>query len=280
MALINCPECNQSVSDTARKCPYCGYTLHKINAKKWLIVIGAIALSLVLLASVYYFLIYAPKQLPLKAAALLEQGDYVGADKIYARMGKSEENLEMREQLFYESRILNAAKAVQDFLLFPDTMILSEILIWADEELDESVSTDTQKVYSNIEPEILLHYLAQSRGGSMTDGYVCVFWDDGEYQAGRSVDDLTVKDELPWYMESDDFEAKMDFWSEQIVKGEILDKVYRKMQIGSFNMERCNALLKATFGKKVEMIPAGEIVVTPTPRVVVVTPKPDEQEKE
>lgn len=35
MALINCPECNKEVSDTAENCPNCGYTLNpKRNAKK------------------------------------------------------------------------------------------------------------------------------------------------------------------------------------------------------------------------------------------------------
>lgn len=27
MALIQCPECNKSISDTAEKCPHCGYSL-------------------------------------------------------------------------------------------------------------------------------------------------------------------------------------------------------------------------------------------------------------
>jgi hypothetical protein len=29
MSLINCPECEKKVSDTARACPHCGYTLRK-----------------------------------------------------------------------------------------------------------------------------------------------------------------------------------------------------------------------------------------------------------
>lgn len=29
MALINCPECNKEISDTARICPNCGYKIHK-----------------------------------------------------------------------------------------------------------------------------------------------------------------------------------------------------------------------------------------------------------
>lgn len=29
MAMINCPECNEEVSDKASKCPKCGYTIRK-----------------------------------------------------------------------------------------------------------------------------------------------------------------------------------------------------------------------------------------------------------
>lgn len=31
MALINCPECGAEISDTANKCPHCGYTLKSIS---------------------------------------------------------------------------------------------------------------------------------------------------------------------------------------------------------------------------------------------------------
>lgn len=34
MALINCPECNKEISDTVKKCPYCGYRIKKKNSKK------------------------------------------------------------------------------------------------------------------------------------------------------------------------------------------------------------------------------------------------------
>lgn len=31
MALFNCPECNNQISDTAEKCPHCGYPLAKVK---------------------------------------------------------------------------------------------------------------------------------------------------------------------------------------------------------------------------------------------------------
>lgn len=34
MALINCPECNKEISDTARSCPHCGYKMKMMNPEK------------------------------------------------------------------------------------------------------------------------------------------------------------------------------------------------------------------------------------------------------
>ena len=34
MALVNCPECGNKVSDTAEKCPYCGYSIAKYIEEK------------------------------------------------------------------------------------------------------------------------------------------------------------------------------------------------------------------------------------------------------
>lgn len=276
MALISCPECGHDVSETARKCPECGYTLKKYKFKKWLFILGLLFLLFVVASVVYYFFVYSPQQIPLKATALLEEGKYIEADALFARLKPTEENRLLREQLFYESRIVNAAKAVQENLIFPNTMMISEVVIWDDEMLDTSASTETQKVYSSIEPEILFHYLAQSKGGSMVDGYVRVSWENDSYVPERTVDDLEGEDSLPWYIDSKDYDAAQDFWSEQVIKAEIVVDLYTRPQIGSFDLERCNNVLKNTFGKAISIIPAGDVVVTPSPSVVTVTPKPEE----
>ncbi len=40
MALINCPECGHQMSDTAKKCPKCGYTINRPQKIKWFSIIG------------------------------------------------------------------------------------------------------------------------------------------------------------------------------------------------------------------------------------------------
>ena len=39
MALINCPECGHQMSDTAKKCPNCGYSKSMPNSKIWLLIL-------------------------------------------------------------------------------------------------------------------------------------------------------------------------------------------------------------------------------------------------
>lgn len=34
MALINCPECSKSISDSANNCPYCGYPINPTKVLK------------------------------------------------------------------------------------------------------------------------------------------------------------------------------------------------------------------------------------------------------
>ena len=274
MALISCPECNQSVSDTARKCPSCGYVLKKVNYKKLLSVLMIIAVVIAALAAAYYFLIYTPQHLPERAAELLAAGDYVGADKLYARMPKTPENTLIREQLYYESRIVAAAKAQQKTLLFPDSMLISEIVVFEDISYDKDKSTDTERVYNYTEPCILLHYLAKSKGGSMVDGYVSINWEDdiNMYEAGNSVPDLVSSYSTPWYIT--DPQEMRDYADEQIYKASIVMQLQTDKRIGVYDLNRCNSVLTSSFGREVTIIPSGDLVVSPTPYTVTVTPKP------
>jgi len=275
MALIHCPECDNLISNTVRKCPSCGFVLKKTNYKKWIILLAAFCVLLAGIYTAYHFLIYTPQHIPEQAAELLAKGDYIGADRLYARLPQTDEIILLREQLYYESRIVAATKAVQENLIFPDTIIISEVVIWPEEIQDPSASTETQEVYVNTEPKFLIHYLAKSKGGDMVDGYVIVYWENGAYVAGSSLDELTPLDSLPWYIDEDDPYAVRDFWAEQLKKGKIVDDLYTRSRVGTYDLTRCGDVVKSTFGKPITIIPTGDLIVTPTPRVVTVTPKPE-----
>ncbi len=61
MALIKCKECNQKISDKAKKCPHCGYDFMKIenvkNSKKKKIVIALCILFVIFLISIISMII-------------------------------------------------------------------------------------------------------------------------------------------------------------------------------------------------------------------------------
>lgn len=348
MALINCPECNKEISDTNRKCPFCGYILKKDSKRKMLLII-IIVLAVCLAAAVAaYALIIRPNQLlqqaenlisrgkyseadiiltevldsdrktalvtqivlhevedaldagdyvlaekkiamlppdavdadllykinTQQAAALLSQGRYVEADALYAELEQSEEIKLLREKMFYESRVLYCAATLQETLLFPETLSLEEVLLKNGSDLDEEQSTDTEKVYVYGEPTVLLHYSAQSRGGSMVDGFVRFIWGDDGYERGPSVDTLKVDDETPWNYDYMDADERLEYHEEQMEIAEINLSLLYGGWFETYDMERMNAVIKGGFTDKVEMIQHNEIVPQPTPRVVTITPEP------
>ena len=62
MALINCPECNKEISDSARKCPHCGYPLKEevevvYEKKKGFWSAGRLAVSIISFV-LAFFIIY------------------------------------------------------------------------------------------------------------------------------------------------------------------------------------------------------------------------------
>lgn len=248
----------------------------KAELQKIISIIAVIIAVFVGICIAYYFLIYTPQHIPEQAAELLSKGDYIEAERLYARLPRTEENNLLREQLYYESRIVAAAKAEQNNLLFPDSMMIGEAFMFETYDYDEAVSSETNEVYCYTEPYILLHYLAKSKGGSMVDGYVRCYWKDGIYKAGKSVSDLNVEASLPWYIDNSDFKAQADFWSEQILKGNLIDQLRKDKQIGVFDLDRCNSVLTSSFGHDAKLIPAGNVVVTPTPYAVTVMPKPND----
>ena len=209
-----------------------------------------------------------------QAVAILGQGRYIEADALYAELEQSEEIKLLREKLFYESRVLHCAATLQDTLLFPETLVLEEVLLQNDYNLDEDQSTDTQKVYVYGEPLVLLHYRAQSRGGSMVDGFVRFIWEDYGYEMGPSVDTLKVDDDTPWNYDDMDADERKQYHAEQLEIAEINLSLYFGGWFETYDIERMNAVIKGGFADEVQMIQYNEIVPQPTPRIEMVTPKP------
>lgn len=59
MALMQCPECNQNVSDTAKICPHCGFKLKPTLSKKAkrIVIIVVIALLFLIAGAVLFYLL-------------------------------------------------------------------------------------------------------------------------------------------------------------------------------------------------------------------------------
>lgn len=209
-----------------------------------------------------------------QAAALLGQGRYIEADALYAELEQTEDIILLREKLFYESRVLNCSAILQDTLLYPETLVLEEVLLSTSDCLDEEQSNDTQKVYIPEEPTVLLHYCAQTRGGNMSDGFVRFLWEDNAYVEQISVDTLKTDDDEPWNYEYMDAEERMEYHEEQMEIATINLSLYLDNWFETYDMERLNAVIKAGYAEKVQLIPNNEVVPLPTPRIVDVTPKP------
>ena len=76
MALINCPECNKEISNSAKTCPNCGYKFkNNIWMKIWckrLTIIGVISV----ICSLIYSCATADSRLQARAYALTHNGYY------------------------------------------------------------------------------------------------------------------------------------------------------------------------------------------------------------
>lgn len=57
MALINCPECNHEISDTAKSCPNCGYRIGHVDRSEQIkkyIKLGGICIVAILIITIFY----------------------------------------------------------------------------------------------------------------------------------------------------------------------------------------------------------------------------------
>lgn len=91
MSLINCVECGQQISDTVKKCPYCGFKMKKkMSKKKKTIMIVSSVLSVMLALSIIMvfiiFNIVIPSNKYSKAENYLKAEKYEEAIKIFEEL--------------------------------------------------------------------------------------------------------------------------------------------------------------------------------------------------
>lgn len=216
-----------------------------------------------------------------KADALLGQGRYIEADQYYASLEQTEEIIELRKQLFYESRVLQCALRTKDNLIFPESMVVSEaICLYGDTSKNKSLSTDEIQVNEYNQPTIVLHYRAKTRGGSITDGFQRYIWDVNSkaYEQNVSVDSLTTDETTPSYIEYYDAKERKEYFAEQLeISSMNLNLMLSRweMSLDDDQLHRVNMALQGTTARRVDFIPNNEIVPLPTPKAVQVTPKPE-----
>ncbi len=119
MALINCPECGKEVSDTAKKCPNCGYALKKSQIanpkvkKTLLIVICALA---VIVASFFVIKSVSPN--------LFRSVDDMLADGNYFDAYNKASSEELKQDVMRENAIAFCAADADSMLKDPTSFIL------------------------------------------------------------------------------------------------------------------------------------------------------------
>ncbi len=88
MALIQCPECQNDVSDSAKVCPHCGYKIKRTDPKKTKLIIGIVILSLIILSVLFVKFYYIPKVIICPDfLKLTEQDNYEGVERILGAEG-------------------------------------------------------------------------------------------------------------------------------------------------------------------------------------------------
>ena len=217
-----------------------------------------------------------------KATILLGQGQYTEADKYYASLEQTDEVIELRKKLFYESRVLQCALRTKDNLIFPDSLEIKEaVCLYGGTSKDESKSTDEVEVRNYDQPEILLHYQAKTRGGSVTDGYQRYSWniDTSTYNQNPSVNSLTNDESDPYWLDSADADEILEYREQQREIAWIniqLMVTPTEMSLDDEQLERINNACQYIKSSNVDFIDNNEIVPFPTPDIIQVTPEPDD----
>lgn len=235
MALINCPECNNQVSDTASCCPHCGFPLstpktpqvaRKVTSK-WIKPLVIILVVFCVVSVFVYFFNIRPNQKYEQAQGLLLSGDYLEAQQILKSLGDYKDCELLLEQAKYESIAYNCIAQWKTYLKNPDSFSLYDIYFYAVKDADDDAL-----------PLCLIHYGAQNGFGGMSTGYVVCLRnseDDPDYTVVGFTDTLDVDD-----IDPDDDTYIFNVLAIKLIE----DCKENRILVGNVDMQRLTTLLK------------------------------------
>lgn len=257
MAMIQCPECGQEISDKAKKCIYCGYPLEdgediistgvKKNKKRLKInfFLGLLFLLVVaVITSVYYAEDIKPRNIYNDAMELLEIGKYEEANKLLNSIQDYGDVDIVQEQIKYESYAYTAINSLKKILKNPDSYQPYEIHFYEfmDDEESYEEPVESQAV-ENVEqsesyPACIMYYGAQNGFGGNTTGYALFYRnsESSEYELIGACNSLDQYD----YIDSLDENALYD----AIICKMINYYFEEGVTVGTINMDRLKTVLK------------------------------------
>ena len=264
-----------SVSSSARKSGL--LTSITLNEAKEALATGDYALAETMLSTVPTESITTEIRYELntqKAQTFLTKGNYIDAEALYAELEQTEEVVNIRKNLFYESRALQCALRIKDTLLNPDSIVLSEIAIFDQEfKQDSASSTEEVEIRLPYEPMILIHYRAKTRGGSTSDGFVEFNWNESSqsYTMGTSVDNLDNNADPPSYLSKTE---QALYW---MARASIIFDLtsYHYSLLDEQQLARLNTAVQNSDTTSVSFIQYNDVIPEPTPMIIQITPTPE-----
>lgn len=241
---VQCPSCGKiySVYDEYGFCPSCGSKLPEV------VIEG-----------------------PDKAISMVQNGKYAEADEYLSGLEASDEVYALRKEAFYESRILWCAYRTKDNLLFPETMRLLEAICYNGGETEYDDENQTPMIYYN-QPAVLIHYQAQNKGGTISEGYQRFTWDreKNDYIQHKSVDTLETDSTEPYWLKSASVDEQLEYYDGQMEISLINLEISRLNLVGGWEMscddeqlDKLNIILQKVKSKNITIPYNNEFVPDP-----------------
>lgn len=101
MALINCPECKKEISDTAKKCPNCGYKIPTKTKRNVIIIFSIIFIIIVIISSIVLY-VHSQPIYQYKHQIIETLNDYKNDTISYEKAYKKINSIETKVNTAYE----------------------------------------------------------------------------------------------------------------------------------------------------------------------------------